>query len=318
MKLYKIFRSPPFFLRSSFWIKKKEKSIKSSAKSRFAVIIPLLLFQYGSMRDKIKAIKGPMKKFFIVSLKEMFKSASRLKQNPQIGKNIIQDNFLQELESYAFSLGISKIGYTKVNPDFIFNKFEILYDNAMIVAMEMNRKDMRHNPSDAASMEIWRTYSQLGIIVNKLADFIREKGFNCHPSPAVGGDVMTVPIAQDSGIGVVGKNGLLITPEFGPSLRLAAIFLDIENLPLKTLDDNDHLWVKDFCDICNHCVKTCPGKAIFEQTKILEDGYPQFIDREKCAPAFSKNCSQCISSCPFFHGNYEDIKKSFFTKYTVN
>ena len=59
------------------------------------------------------------------------------------------------------------------------------------------------------------------------------------------------------------------------------------------------------------CVDCCPGQAIYRKTKILEDGYPQFIDREKCAPAFSKNCSQCISSYLFIWGNYYGIKESY-------
>lgn len=310
MKLYKIFKKPPFLLRSSFWITKKDNPIKSSTTSRHAVIIPFLLMQYGSMKDKVKGIPV-MGKALVTTVKEMQRSASQLKNNPKTHKKTIDAEGLIELESYAHELGISQIGYTKVNPDYIFNSFEILYDNAMILTMEMNREDMRNNPTDASTKEIWRTYSQLGIIVNKLAAFIRQKGYRCHPSPAVGGDVMTVPIAQDSGIGAVGKNGLLITPQFGPSQRLAAIFLDIENLPLASIEKNKHLWISEFCNTCNHCVNICPGQAIFKNTKHLDDGYPQFIDREKCAPPFSKNCSQCISTCPFFHGHYDKIKTAF-------
>ena len=310
MKLYKIFRRTPFFLSASHWISKKDNPIKSSKKARSAVLIPLLLIQFGSMRDKLKAFKI-IGKQFVTSIKEMRKSAKNLPTNPKTGRKYIDTVSLIELENYIRSLGISQIGYTKVNPDFIFNGFNILYDNAIIITMEMERPKMRHNPSDDSTKEIWRTYSQLGIAVNKIAEYLRERGYDCHPSPAVGGDVMTVPIAEDAGLGAVGKNGLLITPKFGPSQRLAAIFVDIENLPLKSYADNKHLWIKEFCETCNHCVKSCPGKAIHEKTKILDDGYPEFIEREKCAPAFSKNCSICISSCPFFNGNYEKIKLTY-------
>lgn len=270
----------------------------------------ITMIQYGSIKDKAKGIPV-MGRALVTSVKEMYKSASRLKSNPKIYHQDIDAEALIEIENYAKELGISQIGYTKVNPDFIFKGFEILYDNAMILTMEMNREDMRNNPTDASTKEIWRTYSQLGIIVNKLAEFIRQKGYRCHPSPAVGGDVMTVPIAQDSGIGAVGKNGILITPQFGPSQRLAAIFLDIENLPLKSIKENEHLWIREFCNSCNHCVDKCPGQAILEDTELLKDGYPQFIEREKCAPAFSKNCSPCISSCPFIHGHSDKIKETF-------
>ncbi|GAA4836752.1 hypothetical protein GCM10023331_22450 [Algivirga pacifica] len=266
--------------------------------------------QYGSLRDKFKGwpVAGKALK---ISLRELYKSASQLKKNPHQNKNRIDDKTLKEFEAYAYRLGISKIGYTKVNPDFIFKGFEILYPNAMVLGMEMDKDKMKTNPSDASTKEIWRAYSNLGIAVNKLAAWIRARGYNCHPSPAIGGDVMITAVAQDAHLGYVGKNGLLITEEFGPSLRLAAVFLDIENLPLKQDGDNPHRWIRDFCDVCNKCVETCPGKAIYKETKILEDGYPQFIDREQCAPHFSKNCSQCISSCPFIHGRYQNIKTAF-------
>ena len=44
------------------------------------------------------------------------------------------------------------------------------------------------------------------------------------------------------------------------------------------------------------------------QTQTLDDGYPVYIEREKCAPHFSYNCCKCISACPFINGNYEKIK----------
>lgn len=317
MKLYKIIRRPPFFLRSSYWMPKGEKPVKSSPNARLPIIIPTLLIQYGSLTAKIKGFRT-VGKALRVSLREMYKSASKLKNNPKTGKKMIQKQQLLQIENYAKQLGVSKIGYTKVNPDFIYRDFEILYDNVMILAMEMDRIAIKTNPSKIATKEIWRTYSELGKTVNLMADFIRSMGYNCHPSPAIGGDIMTVPVAQDSGIGVVGKNGILISPEYGPSLRLAAIFLDIENLPLRTLKDNEHLWVKDFCNTCDLCVKICPGNAIYKTPATLDDGYPKFIDAEKCAPSFSKNCSKCISACPFIMGNYHKIKETFLNKNRVN
>ena len=304
---------PPFFLSASHWINKKDKPLKSGKNARKAVLIPLVLMQYGSIKEKLSSIKK-IKPALATSITEMRKSAKELILNPQKGNRKIDNETLKKLENYARELGVSQIGYTKVNPDFIFDGFEILYDSAMIITMNMDKDAIKSSPSDASIYEIWRTYSSLGIIVNKLASFLREHGYNCHPSPAVGGDVSTVPVAQDAGIGVIGKNGLLITPEFGPSQRLAAVFIDVDNLPLKTIEQNEHLWIKDFCETCNNCVKHCPGGAIFMETKILEDGYPKYIEREKCAPHFSANCCTCITSCPFINGKYDKIKERFLSK----
>ncbi len=303
-------RKPPFFMRASHYINKKDQPVQSGEKARNAVMIPLVLMQFGSMRDKLASM-DTMKPALVTSIKEMLKSVRELKRNPAEGKKRIDDKTLNELESYARELGVSQIGYTNVNPDFIFKGFEILYDNAMVITMNMEKDAIKSSPSVAASNEIWRTYSGLGIAVNKLAHFLRERGYKCHPSPAVGGDLSSVPLAQDSGIGAIGKNGLLITPEFGPSQRLAAVFIDVDNLPVKTFEQNEHLWIKDYCETCNFCVRKCPGDAILKETKILDDGYPQYIKREKCAPAFSRNCCTCIAVCPFINGNYSKIKQAF-------
>jgi epoxyqueuosine reductase QueG len=216
---------------------------------------------------------------------------------------------LKELEEFTFSLGISKIGYTRVNPDHIFEGFEILCDTAMVLALEMDRELVKTSPSIEFAEEIYRTYDELGIAVNKVADWLRERGYDCHASPAVGGDVNMVPVAQDAGIGCVGKNGILITPEFGPCVRLAAVFIDVDDLPIST--QNEHLWIRDFCDTCNRCVKTCPAEAIYQQPQILADGTERFIDLEKCAVPFSEGCSTCIKDCVFTPGGYEKIKAKF-------
>lgn len=45
-------RKPPFFLSASHWMSKKDNPIMSGPNSRQAVIIPLLLIQYGSLKAK--------------------------------------------------------------------------------------------------------------------------------------------------------------------------------------------------------------------------------------------------------------------------
>lgn len=300
-------KKPPFFLSASHWMTKNDSPVKSGPSSRQAVIIPLLIIQYGSLLAKFKTM-SKLKKYFFSSIKEMAISARSLKHNPHTGKNIIDEFTLKDMEDYARELGISAIGYTKVNPNFIFKDFEILFDNAIMFTMEMKKELISSNPSLESSQEIFRTYEALGIAVNKIAVFLRSRGFDCHPSPAMGGDINTVPTAQDANLGYIGKNGILITPEFGPCVRLAAVFINADNLPVAK--ENEHTWINDFCKTCNQCVKSCPSGAIYNEPKVLADGTHVYIDLHKCAPPFSEGCSTCISTCVFTGGNYNKIKKS--------
>ena len=151
----------------------------------------------------------------------------------------------------------------------------------------------------------------MGVTVNKVADWLSERGFNAHAGPAGGGDVNYIPVAIDAGLGVAGKNGLLVTRNNGPRIRLAAVYTDIENLPFA--QGNPHSWVRDYCETCNICVKKCPADAIYMKTKTLADGGPAYIDHAKCAVPFSNDngCTLCIKHCPFSYADYDRLKTKF-------
>jgi epoxyqueuosine reductase len=151
------------------------------------------------------------------------------------------------------------------------------------------------------------------VIVNKVADFLRQRGFNAHAGPAVGGDVNYIPVAIDAGLGISGKNGLLITRHSGPRVRLAAVYTDIENLPFA--QENPHGWVRDYCDVCNICVQKCPADAIYPVTKTLTDGGPALSTTPNVPMPFSNDngCTLCIKYCPFSNANYDILEMRFKT-----
>ncbi|MGB3366856.1 MAG: reductive dehalogenase domain-containing protein [Acidaminobacteraceae bacterium] len=202
-----------------------------------------------------------------------------------------------------------------MNQRHIFKGESILYGNAIVLTMEMKKDEIKTAPSKEAVVEIFRTYYELGVTVNKISDFLRKRGYHAMAGPAIGCSVSYVPLAQDAGLGVIGKHGLLITDKnYGPSLRLAAVYTDIENLPIAK--ENPHMWVKEFCNNCNKCVRNCPAGAINKEAlQVAEDpeGF-RCIDVEKCAKPFANNygCTICIKSCTFFNSDYENLKKNFF------
>ena len=71
------------------------------------------------------------------------------------------------------------------------------------------------------------------------------------------GEIPLVPIAQEAGLGWIGKSGMLITPQFGPRLRLNAVLTNASLNPDKPFNQN-------LCGSCSVCIKTCIGNAINE------------------------------------------------------
>ena len=247
----------------------------------------------------------------IGSLIEMTRSAKSITDNPYAGKRKIHEETLHELEAYAKRLGISEIGYTRVNTRYIFNGFRILFRNAIVFTIEMDKYKINLSPSIPSFIEVFRTYYQVGVVVNKISEFMRERGYNAHAGPAVGGDANYIPLAIDAGLGYSGKNGLLITRKNGPRVRLAAVYTDIENLPFSK--NNDQGWVREFCGTCNNCIEKCPAEAIFMKPRTHKDGGPYFIDHRKCAVPFSNEngCTLCVKYCPFSYAAYDRLKEKF-------
>lgn len=309
-RLSERYKKPPRFLTIDKYLRKEDHPIPSHPEARDPRIVPLVVMDYGSLMSRIgqmRYIGNDMRG----AISEMVKSEKSIHDNPYTGKNQIDAETLTGLEDYARGLGITDIGYTRVNPRYIFNGYRILFPNAIVFTMEMDKEKIRQAPAIPTFIEIFRTYHQLGVIVNQVAEFLREKGFNAHAGPAIGGEVNYIPIAIDAGLGMSGKNGLLITRNNGPRIRLAAVFTDIENLPFTK--ENPYAWVRDYCETCNNCVRHCPAQAIYPEIQTHTDGGPVFIDHTKCAVPFSEDngCTLCIKYCPFSYADYDQLKAKF-------
>jgi epoxyqueuosine reductase len=303
-------KAAPWFLTIEPYLRKQDHPVASHPEAREPRIVPLVVIDYGNLAARLKQARyiGRLMGGAIV---EMVKSACSIRQNPYSGKKMIDPATLAEVEALARSLGVSGIGYTIVNPRYIFRGFRILFSNAMVFTIEMDREKIRLAPTIASLIEIFRTYYQVGVIVNKVAEFLRGRGYNAHAGPAIGGDVNYIPLAIDAGLGYSGKNGLLITRRSGPRVRLAAVYTDIENLPFA--GENSHRWVREHCQSCNVCIQKCPAQAIYPEPKILADGGPAFIDHTRCAIPFSNDngCTLCIKYCPFSYADYDKLKARY-------
>jgi len=100
-----------------------------------------------------------------------------------------------------------------------------------------------------------------------------------------------------AGLGEIGYGKLLLTPEYGPRQRLAALLTDA---PLEA----DPLFEGELCDRCLLCVRDCSGKAISstETVKVRVAGRElewALIDYDKCSRAF---CGGSPETNPFMVG----------------
>ncbi|MHA1882242.1 MAG: 4Fe-4S dicluster domain-containing protein [Candidatus Thorarchaeota archaeon] len=273
--------------------------------------IPLEMMKLMKTRDDISSKTMPSMKVMMSILSNINESVKSVSSNPENPKTETNDDFLAELKDYAESLGVGPIGYAKLSRDLVFQEMGVLYDNVIVLALEMDWDRMEKAPSPETLEMVMGTYDALGIASNKITDFLRKAGYAAQAGHPLGGLVLYPPLGHQAGIGWPGLNGLLITPEFGPRVRLTAIYTSIQNLP--TSESNEHSWIEQYCDSCRVCIRRCPVEAILETPVTQDSGRVTHIDRDSCFPYFVKffGCSVCIKVCPFNRKSYSDIKKAW-------
>lgn len=247
----------------------------------------------------------------IGSMVNIRQSVLDLEQNPTDGKKQIDAETLGDLRQFANAVGADEIGFTPVPQEWVFQDTAIRYTQAIVLVMEMDKERMELAPNRDTAVMVHETYNALGQVANKIADWLRKRGFAAHAGHPLGGMALYPPMAQAAGLGWRGINGLVITPQFGPRVRLAAVFTEIENLPV--YEGDEHAWVLDFCHSCRRCVRDCPPDAFYESPVQHENGLVTVLDNQKCFPYFLGNhgCSICIKVCPFNQKPYERIHESY-------
>jgi len=139
-------------------------------------------------------------------------------------------------------------------------------------------------------------------VAYELAEFLRMKGFRAlFPTGFFDRDRKIARLsfklaAYEAGIGVYGKPGVVITPEYGPRVNIGVVVTDAVLEPDKKLDFNP-------CQGCEVCIKVCPVKAIRED---LDS--PTSHNRDECL-GFIQGlrditgderffCGYCYDKCP--------------------
>jgi epoxyqueuosine reductase len=263
--------------------------------------------------------KDPTVKFFSFkalptmggSMIGISKGFKQISNNPKKARTEIEDNELEELKEFVYEQDVGMIGFCKLPPQYIFKNKGILYENGIVLIMEMKKEKINSAPSYDAFHEVHRTYRDLGFAANNVATWLRERKFGAHPIHPLGGAVLTPPLAKLAGLGWEGRHGMIITPKYGPRMRIAVVFTSIKNLPMiKNSEENEHAWISDWCKKCGVCIRTCPSKAILTIPKKKNNSILTHIVCDKCFPFFLQNhgCSICIKECMFNTLGYDRLK----------
>lgn len=177
-------------------------------------------------------------------------------------------------------------------------------DQVIVIAMPMDRELLATVPSALSGAATGWGYSHDAMTLLALTQYIRNLGY--HAVASANDSALAVPMAIQAGLGEYGRLGLLITPKFGPRVRLGKIFTD---LPLAH-DAPIHFGVREFCGVCRACAEGCPVKAVPHGPPGPPPPGPSYlrgvtkwtVDAEKCFGFWTQqntDCAICIRVCPY-------------------
>ncbi|MFW9821055.1 MAG: 4Fe-4S dicluster domain-containing protein, partial [Candidatus Thorarchaeota archaeon] len=197
-------------------------------------------------------------------------------------------------------------------------------NKVIVMIVEMDTDAISTAPTQPAAAASAIAYSKMAFMISCLGEFIRNLGYQ---AIQCGNDTaLSIPLAIDAGLGALGRNGLLITPEYGPRARICKVFTD---MPLLSDSPNQKFIekVNRFCKKCSKCAEACEPEAItkeeiptFKPATISNNpGVKKYyVNVEKCFEFWVENssdCGNCIATCPFSRIRKYHSSNEFWSKF---
>ncbi|OEF99942.1 4Fe-4S ferredoxin [Vulcanibacillus modesticaldus] len=250
---------------------------------------PIPIAGYKFLSDIKKYSEGPINQQQIeVDPEVMTKKIKKLAY--YLGANLIGIAKLQDYHYYSHR-GRDRETYGQQIDK--FHRFGIVF------AVEMEKDLVDRAPQFEELLEVTKKYVDAAVIGMWLSYYIRELGYEARNNMDGNYLVIAPLVAEDAGLGEIGRSGILITKEYGPRVRLGVVTTNIPLIP----DKKEEFGVKEFCKYCGKCALSCIGNAIPKgKIKEVEGELRWRIDPEKCHRVWRQvgtDCGICLSVCPF-------------------
>jgi epoxyqueuosine reductase len=200
------------------------------------------------------------------------------------------------LRAEAQRLGMSRIGITHNDPLYSFADSDAEQLPTVIVCVqEQDWEATQTAPSDRAELVAFQGYVEGLNRSSALAEFLKRRGYKTAPQ-GLAGDGIMIHYAVAAGLGQLGINGQLLTPEAGSRVRLVLITTEA---PLVHDEPRDY-GLHKICDECQACVRNCPVGAIPKHRKQFRGVEKAKLNSARCLPVVIKvsGCAVCMKVCP--------------------
>jgi epoxyqueuosine reductase len=201
-----------------------------------------------------------------------------------------------ELRAEAERLGMSRIGITHNDPLYSFADSDAeQLSNVIVCVQEQDWEATQTAPSDRAELVAFQGYVEGLNRSSALAAFLKRRGYKTAPQ-GLAGDGIMIKYAVAAGLGQLGINGQLLTPEAGSRVRLVLITTEAPLVHDAPVDYGMH----KICDECQACVRNCPVGAIPKNRKSFRGVEKAKLNSKRCLPVVVQvsGCAVCMKVCP--------------------
>ncbi|MEA3508505.1 MAG: reductive dehalogenase domain-containing protein, partial [Synergistota bacterium] len=159
------------------------------------------------------------------------------------------------------------------------------------------RNRIRKAPGVEEAVETTAGYARAALASIILARSLRNMGYRARAHMDGNYLVVAGRVARDAGLGEFGRNSMLVTPRFGPCVRLSVVTTDAPLVADGAID----FGLRDFCLHCGRCSRQCPAGALAFKGIGENPESDWKVQPEACYRQWSRFgsfCSLCVRNCP--------------------
>jgi ferredoxin len=200
------------------------------------------------------------------------------------------------MKDEAKRIGLHRVGVAKNDPRYTFETTDAeQLENVIVCVLEQDWELTQKIPSDEAEQAAFFGYGEGMKRTAELAEWLKDRGYRAAPQ-GLTGDGIAIHYGVKAGLGQLGINGQLLTPEAGSRCRLLMLTTDAPLVADEPVDYGLH----KICDECQACVRNCPVGAIPKTRKPFRGVVKSKLNTQRCLPVVAQaaGCGICMKVCP--------------------
>lgn len=206
----------------------------------------------------------------------------------------------EEIKQFLNRFGVGPIGFGEVPGNVTLREIENQFSRVVVFGYPLSASVLA-TIEDRPTLIYKHHYKTVNWLLDQtayhLVRFIEERGNNAIAIPASQvvdwkkheGHVSHKLLAQEAGLGFIGRSGLLVHPKLGARVRYVSVLTDVDFEPSEKIDAE--------CGTCKKCLTACPAYAISEKGVDIKRCYEKLEEFAKIRGIGQHICGVCVKVC---------------------